>query len=70
MEDANGILSISEGSFPTIGRKSKAFGKYEGWRMRDSWQKGNGKNTIVPGNIDGFQYFKRNDNKGFDEGIS
>ena len=36
MEDVNGILSILEGYFPTIGRKRKDVDEYEGRRMGDS----------------------------------
>jgi hypothetical protein len=36
MKDANVRLSISEGSFLTVGRKRKATGKYEGPRMGGS----------------------------------
>ena len=36
MEDANGGLSIPEGSIPTIGRNNKIVDDYERWRMRGS----------------------------------
>jgi hypothetical protein len=36
MEDADGILFISEGSIPTIGWNSKEADSHEGRRMRGS----------------------------------
>ena len=33
MEDANGILSISKGSFTSVGQKIKAVDEHEGQRM-------------------------------------
>jgi hypothetical protein len=34
--------------------------------MGDSCQKGSRNDTAEPSNIDGFQYFERKDNEGFD----
>ena len=36
MEDANGGLSVAKGSIPTIRRKNKTIGDYEGRRMGGS----------------------------------
>ena len=69
MEDANGKLSISEGSTPTIVSKKKIVSDYEGWRMGGSWEKKNGNNTVVLGFVGGFQYLKIKDNRGCDECI-
>ena len=63
MEDAYGRLFISEGSIPTIGWTKKEADDHEGQRMGGSGQKGTGNDTDEPNNIDGFQYFKRKDNK-------
>ena len=69
MEDANGGLYILEGFIPTIGKKRKIVGSYEGWRMRGSQRKRTGNNTIVPIFVDGFQYFEIKDNRGSNEDI-
>ena len=69
MEDANGGLSVIEGSIPTVGRKNKIVEDYDGRRMGGSWQKGTGNNMVVPGFVGGFQYLKRKENKGCGENI-
>ena len=69
MEDANGRLSISEGSVFTIGRKSCKAGSHEGLRMEPSEQKGTRYHTAMPGSVGGFQYLKGEDNRRCDEGI-
>jgi hypothetical protein len=63
MEDADGRLFISEGSLPTIGKKEKqpTSMKDEEWEILD--RKALGTIRLVPGSIDGFQYFKRKDNE-------
>jgi len=70
MEYANGILSISEGSFPTIGRKSKAVREYEGWNMGGSWQKVTRNDTVVPVIIDVLKNLKRKEKIAYNEGIA
>ena len=69
MEDANGGLSVPEGSVPSVGQKRKTTGSYEGWRMGGSWQKVTGNNMVVPRFVGGFQYFKIKDNGRCDENI-
>ena len=69
MEDASGGLFVPKGYVPTVGRKRKQFNDYEGRRMGGSWQKGTGNNTVVPGFVGGFQYFKIKENGGCDEHI-
>ena len=64
IEYIDGKLFISEGSIPTIGWTNKEVDDHEGRRMRGSWLKGTSNDTTEPDNIDGFQYFKRKDNKG------
>ena len=66
MEDAYGILFISEGYIPTIGWNIKEFDVHEGWIMGGSWQKGTRNDTTKPGSICGFQYFERKYNEGVD----
>jgi hypothetical protein len=55
--------------FLPLGGKSKQpmSMKDEEWEVLD--RKALGMIRLVPGSIDGFQYFKRKDNRGFDEGI-
>ena len=62
MEDANGGLSVIEGSIPIVGWKNKTIGDYEGCKMGGSWQKGTQNNGDVAGLIGGFQYIKVKDN--------
>jgi len=69
MKDEDGVLFISEGSLPTVGRKSKIVDKYEGCRMVDSSLKGTGNNMDFPGRDIGFKYFEIKYNGGFDEHI-
>jgi hypothetical protein len=61
MEDANGRLFISKGYFLPLGGKEKKFDsmKDEEWEILD--RKALGTIRLVPGSIDGFQYFKRKD---------
>lgn len=63
MEDAYGILSISERYVHTIECKIKETKEYYGCRMGDSRQKCTKNNTDVSGSIRGIQHFKGNDNK-------
>jgi len=51
VEDANGILFVSERSIHTIVRKNKEADEYDRHIMRDSHQKGTWNNTVVPGDI-------------------
>ena len=37
-----------------------------GWIMGGSWQKGTRNDMTKSGNVGGFQYFERKDNKGVD----
>jgi hypothetical protein len=39
------------------------------WEVLDRKELGTENDTTVPGSVSGFQYFKINDNDGFDEGI-
>lgn len=70
MEDADGRLSVSERSIPTIEWKDKEADEYDRHRMGYSRQKGTWNNTAVPSGIDSVQYFKGNDNTRFNVGIS
>jgi hypothetical protein len=69
MEYANGRLSISEGYFPTIGRKKKHLTsmKDEKWEVLDRKALRMIRLCLVASMA--FQNFKRKDKKGYDEGI-
>ena len=48
MEDADGILSISKGSIPTIERKDKEADEYDRHKMGYWRYKGTWNNIVVP----------------------
>ena len=70
MEDANGGLSIPEGSIPTIGRKNKTVNDYEGQTMEVLDRKELGTIQLRLYSLVAFNILKENKTKGVVSSLS